>query len=111
MDATVSGCKANVACLIDAATAKFYEPVTMGHVIAKQLYDYAIRDGYNQLGTDDGCMVSCSPYSDVTGYAPPADSSTCEIERWLPLVEDNGHGFFYRQEHVTPHSNSSVSTI
>ena len=74
----------------------------------KQLYEYAIRDGYNQLGTDDGCMVGCSLYSDVTGYAP-ADWSMRERERWLSLVEDDGRGFFYRQEHVTPHSKSSVS--
>jgi hypothetical protein len=29
----------------------------------------------------------------------------------LPLVEDDGRGFFYHQEHVTPHSKSSVQLL
>ena len=85
----------------------------MGHIVAKQIYDYSIKDGYNQLGKDGGCTVNCRSYADVTGYQPV--SATCKkqdafesflgntIDRWEPLLEDNGKGFFVVQEHVTPH--------
>jgi hypothetical protein len=42
-----------------------------------------------------------------SGYTPknsPYDvSPTQSNDRWEPLLEDNGEGFFYFQEHVTPH--------
>ena len=49
------------------------------------------------MGTDE-CTVNCRPYSDTTGYAPVDD-----LGRWQPLMEENGKGFFFRQEFVTPH--------
>ena len=97
MDVTVHACGDTV-CLNNVAITNSYAPLTMGHIIAKQMYEYAIRDGYNQLGKDNGCVKSCRAYHDPTGYAP-VDRS----DRWRPLLEDNGLGFFYRQEHVTPH--------
>ncbi|KAL7567114.1 hypothetical protein ACA910_009442 [Epithemia clementina (nom. ined.)] len=107
LDPEVAACGTNTGCLQTLATAQNYDPKLMGHIVAKMVYDYSIDDGFNQLGTDDGCQASCRAYRDVTGYAPKNDPYKIESkqieELWEPLLEDNGKGFFYHQEHVTPH--------
>ena len=85
-------------CLEEIAHQMNYDPTTMGHVIALQTYAYAIDDGFNMLGTDDGCTSSCRAYSDTSGYEPINAAG-----RWQPLIDDNGKGFFYEQKFVTPH--------
>lgn len=85
-------------CLEEIAQQMNYDAATMGHVIALQTYAYAIDDGFNMLGTDDGCTSSCRAYSDTTGYEPINATG-----RWQPLIDDNGKGFFYEQKFVTPH--------
>jgi hypothetical protein len=133
-----------VECLQEIAITADYGPITMGHIVAKQAYDYSITDGWNQLGTDGGCQYNCRPFADVTGYAPvqiasvrrqikapksvkvrsgrmkymkhmkhmkskkpsptPKGSSvgTSSSDRWQPLLEDDGMGFFHFQQHVVP---------
>merc|ERR1719233_616430 len=47
--------------------------------------------------------VNCRPFEDYTGYVPANGPHTLLNEtRWMPLVESDGTGFFYTQEHVTP---------
>ena len=108
LDAAIASCN-SVLCLQNVATSSSYDPNTMGHIVAKQIYDYSLKDGFNQLGRDAGCTVNCRSYSDVTGYQPV--SASCDrqdvfgnnIDRWEPLLEDNGKGYFIVQEHVAPH--------
>jgi len=67
------------------------------------------NDGWNHNGrwtkTGELCThsVNCRPYEDYTGYVPMNGPHTLNNKtRWMPLVESNGIGFFYTQEHVTP---------
>ena len=83
-----------------------YSPNIMGHIVPKLVYEYSLVDGCNQLGKNDGCVVGCRAYQDVAGYVPVNNPNRKQgvffEERWEPLMEDNGKGFFYLQEHVTP---------
>mmetsp|Transcript_43070 Transcript_43070/g.104244 ORF Transcript_43070/g.104244 Transcript_43070/m.104244 type:complete len:541 (+) Transcript_43070:524-2146(+) len=105
------------ACYQAVAADKGFTPEIMGYVVAKQLYDYAVKDGFNELGTDDGCFVNCRQFSDTTGYFPknsPYGSQRLGLGReqnWEPLLEDDGFGFFYYQQHVTPHIGQKASFI
>jgi len=67
------------------------------------------NDGWNHNGrwtkTGEPCThsVNCRRFEDYTGYKPVNGPHTVNYEnRWMPLVESNGKGFFYTQEHVTP---------
>jgi len=67
------------------------------------------NDGWNHNGrwtkTGELCThsVNCRRYEDYTGYVPVNGPHTLINEtRWMPLVESDGAGFFYTQEHVTP---------
>jgi len=67
------------------------------------------NDGWNHNGrwtkTGESCThsVNCRPFEDYTGYVPVNGPHTIRNEtRWMPLVESDGTGFFYTQEHVTP---------
>lgn len=68
LDAAVAACSDD-ACLQALAATQGFDGVTMGHIIAKQVYDFSLTDGWNQLGTDDGCVVNCRPYRDVVSSA------------------------------------------
>ena len=115
MNTDVSACGTDATCLEDLAIASDYSPTILGHIVAQQIFQYAQADGFNQLGTDDGCTVSCRPYKDTTGYSPvnriitrnekPPNvvGSQRRPGRWIPLTETDGKGFFYDQDHVTPH--------
>lgn len=110
LDDGVKGCGDDIDCLKEVALENSYSATIMGHIVAKLVYNYQLSDGYNQLGDED-CTVSCRPFKDTTGYQPkscgPKKSkkgpTTISCDRWQPLLEDNGRGFFYYQEHVTPH--------
>lgn len=90
---------ASATCLKTMARQSGYDPVHVGAAVAQSVYNYSLTDGWNELGTIGGCTANCRPYMDNTGYEPQTDDTT----RWQPLLEDNGLGFFYFQEHVTPH--------
>lgn len=93
---------ADKTCLVDAAVNECYSPSIMGAIVARQLTEYARRDGWNMYGTlnKDGtpCTANCRRYTDTTGYAPVSSKF-----RWQPLLEGDGRGYETRQEHVTPH--------
>lgn len=115
-------------CVNQVAAKKYYAPSIMGSIFAQDTLLYAQKDGFNMDGTNNGqCKYNCRPYSDTTGYKPQnlfttgdydttADNeskkskkskkSSKETRRWQPLLEDNGRGFFFRQEHVAPHIGS-----
>ena len=106
LDPSVANCN-TVVCLRNIAASSSYDPKIMGHIVAKQIYDYSLNDGYNQLGKDTGCTANCRAYADVTGYQPVSETCDDDIsdnkDRWEPLLEDNGKGYFIVQQHVTPH--------
>jgi len=67
------------------------------------------NDAWNHNGrwtkTGEYCThpVNCRPFEDYTGYVPVNGPHTLlNHTRWMPLVESDGTGFFYTQEHVTP---------
>ena len=102
-----------ISCLQAAAADGGYSPIIMGQIVAMQAYLKSLDDGWNQLGTAKPggltCQYHCRNYTDPTGFAPvnsPYDKSQftgASSDRWQPLLEDNNKGFFYYQEHVTPH--------
>mmetsp|Transcript_26338 Transcript_26338/g.72719 ORF Transcript_26338/g.72719 Transcript_26338/m.72719 type:complete len:546 (+) Transcript_26338:155-1792(+) len=115
MPESIAECpEGDVPCLQEIAASGSFSPTVMGHIVARMTYDYSLKDGFNQLGTDDGCTYNCRDYSDVTGYEP--QSPACKkkkqgkksMQRWVPMMEDDGKGFFYKQEHVTPHIGTTA---
>eukprot|EP00523_Entomoneis_sp_CCMP467_P000236 CAMPEP_0168757914 /NCGR_PEP_ID=MMETSP0724-20121128/21423_1 /TAXON_ID=265536 /ORGANISM="Amphiprora sp., Strain CCMP467" /LENGTH=340 /DNA_ID=CAMNT_0008806761 /DNA_START=55 /DNA_END=1078 /DNA_ORIENTATION=- len=103
MPESIAECpEGDVPCLQEIAASGSFSPTVMGHIVARMTYDYSLKDGFNQLGTDDGCTYNCRDYSDVTGYEKKS------MQRWVPMMEDDGKGFFYKQEHVTPHIGTTA---
>lgn len=108
IDESVWMCGEDVECLKSIAANSEYDPKTMGHIVAYQSYLFSIKDGFNYLGTDGGCVINCRAFSDTTGYSPVGQSYSTGwnnryCDRWTPLTEDDGRGFFFDQQHVTPH--------
>jgi hypothetical protein len=61
----VAACGTNVGCLQFIASSAGYNPIVMGQIIAILVLDYAMTDGFNELGTDEGlCTVNCRSYRD-----------------------------------------------
>jgi len=67
-------------CLID-----WYDeqpsPARMGQIVAYENMFFRIRDGFNSLGTDGGCVGGpkyCPIYKDRTGYNPESGACTKE---------------------------------
>jgi len=91
----------------------------------------AERDNPSSLSKESvKCTANCSPYRDTYGYYPRNHPTATNIagetqiqennnasesedptyftvegndKYWQPLLEDDGKGYFSRQEHVTPH--------
>jgi len=59
------------------------------------------------------CTANCRPFSDTHGYVPK--NSPWEITNphawWQPVIESDDKGFFYAQEHVTPHIGFDVKPV
>lgn len=112
IDPDVLNCGTDTGCLNHVASLHDYSPTIMGHVVSMQTYNYAVTDGFNMLGTDNGCVVHCRNYSDTTGFEPVNSVNNGGNQkvkgRWLPLMEDDGRGFFYEQKHVTPHIGTTA---
>lgn len=143
----VASCGSDINCLQTVAAGNDFVPSIMGHIVAKLVHDFSLLDGFNELGTDGGCIINCRAFKDTTGYKPGSSSTQIRKQRvlqgsrflkkdkmnkddseeedeemislpepieevpieeipidtnWKPLVEDDGQGFFYTQEHVTP---------
>jgi hypothetical protein len=83
-------------------------PRVIGSLVAAEIIQDMYSDGWNYKGleTVDGgtCTANCRPFSDTYGYVPK--NSPWEVTdhtAWQPLIESDDLGFFYAQEHVTPH--------
>ena len=86
-------------------------PRVIGSLVAAEVIKDMQVDGWNYKGYkksndhgDTKCTANCRPFSDSYGYKPK--NSPWEISdptAWQPLIESNDLGFFYAQEHVTPH--------
>lgn len=93
----------------EMAAAGDITPRVMGGVVAADILDDMATDGFNHLGKETStgpCEANCRPFLDTTGYTPvnsPWEISAQFPYRWQPLIESNDLGFFYAQEHVTPH--------
>lgn len=78
-----------------------------GGVVAAGMYMSMVADDWNFNGkhaTPEGGVECDRPWCDYTGYQPPNNPWKLEdIKGWQPLIETNGRGFYYTQEHVTPH--------
>ena len=104
----VEACDGSASCLSDLAKNEGYDPVVVGNIVGTMVAEYAFSDGWNQLGTD-GCTANCRAYADTTGYDTyHIRTGSRKFLRWrrVPwqqLTETDGNGFFYDQEHVTPH--------
>mmetsp|Transcript_27224 Transcript_27224/g.55708 ORF Transcript_27224/g.55708 Transcript_27224/m.55708 type:complete len:601 (-) Transcript_27224:126-1928(-) len=98
------------------AASNCYSPKIMGAIVARQVTEYGRRDGYNMYGdlNRDGtpCEGRCPRFTDPTGYRPGQAKGKekkgkgkkgAQKFRWQPMLEENGRGYFSRQEHVTPH--------
>ena len=86
---------------------KDISPRVVGSVVAANILDDMKTDGWNYDGSmtpKGACTANCRPFSDTTGYIPKNSPWTVtEWEKWQPLIESDENGFFYAQEHVTPH--------
>lgn len=83
-------------------------PRVIGSLVAGEVIQDMYNDGWNYKGLktsgDGNCTANCRPFTDTYGYVPK--NSPWEIsdpKAWQPLTESNELGFFYAQEHVTPH--------
>jgi len=103
-----------------------YHPLFVGQLVALEIGAATVldnKDGWNRFGemtydaeTDSivKCTANCMPFADTTGYHPrnqPRVPTPGEDKYavngtdmyWQPLLEDDGAGYFSRQEHVVPH--------
>mmetsp|Transcript_15883 Transcript_15883/g.20735 ORF Transcript_15883/g.20735 Transcript_15883/m.20735 type:complete len:535 (-) Transcript_15883:83-1687(-) len=121
IDEDVLNCKGDVDCYKQVAEENSYSAYIMGNIVGKQVYDFSVKDGFNELGTDGGCVLNCHAFGDTTGYIPKNSPFETNEPRkkskksrlgkkegpintfWQPLLEDDGLGFLFYQQHVTPH--------
>ena len=101
-----------------------FDPIMMGQLAIAEIYQFYMKDdGWNNFGDYSydflsqsvvNCTHNCMPYSDLYGYYPrnhpgrPYNESekynvTGDDMYWQPLLEDDGYGYFSRQQHVVPH--------
>mgnify|MGYP005847399279 CR=1 FL=1 len=109
-----------------------YHPFLMGQAAIMEIFQYyLLDDGWNRFGNYSydiatrekvPCTANCMPYSDYTGYFPRNQPGRTFREEekynvtgvdmyWQPLLEDDGHGYFSRQQHVMPHMSQVKSFI
>jgi len=91
-------------------------PRVIGSLVAAEVIQDMSIDGWNHKGlnTPNGgiCTANCRPFSDSYGYKPK--NSPWEVTdpiAWQPLIESNDKGFFYPQEHVTPHIGFNAKPV
>ena len=105
------GSSPDSSCLEAIAQEACYRPSVVGQIVAQQVSDYGKYDGWNMYGNTnaDGSqnIFNDRRYRDTTGYEPVYDPNDEELKKhWRPLLEDNGSGYYTRQEHVAPHIGS-----
>ena len=124
---------ANFNCLNNLASTYNYCGDVMGIIVGVATNFILESDGYNARGEETPwgeCTANCRPYSDPIGFYDPRINifrhPNPEIDfrrrdlpgftrrnkhKWVNLLEDNGKGFFNRQEHVVPHIGYTVDPI
>jgi len=100
----------------ELAAAGNISPRVIGSLVATEVIQDMQDDGWNYKGMKasdgDECTVNCRPFTDFYGYVPK--NSPWEIKdstAWQPLIESDGLGFFYPQEHVTPHIGFTAKPV
>ena len=128
----------NVGCLNTVASEYNYCADIMGIIVGVSTNYQLQNDGYNDDGSETPfgeCTANCRPYSDPIGFYDPRidifkknkkkkKNSDQDFDLkdfpgfsksnkfpWANLLEDDDKGFFYRQEHVTPHIGYTVDPI
>jgi hypothetical protein len=95
-------------------------PKVIGSFIASKIIEDMQTDGFNYKGMDISsgeCTANCRPLTDTTGYTPTgytpknAPWKITDPKTWQPLIESDGLGFFYAQEHVTPHIGTMAKPV
>lgn len=68
-------------------------------------------DGWNEKGDIRGTPPNYrQPFADYTGYTPRNNPWKIKFPfRWQPVLENNGFGFFSRQESVIPFAGSAIA--
>lgn len=68
-------------------------------------------DGWNSEGDLTATQENyLQPFQDYTNYTPKNNPWMLRFPlKWQPLLENNGRGFFFRQEHVTPYAGSAIA--
>jgi len=125
----VVDCNHNKECLTELAISNNFEPEYMANIIAYEIIKYYENDGWNADGlfqNEDGdeCTANCYPYRDITGYVPEPQGCDDKKKRgrkgydesdiddaWVPLLETDNNGYFWRHEHVTPHIGHTVKPL
>lgn len=86
-------------------------PIGIGNRNGRDIARLMAVDGWNSEGDASGTPSSYKqPFADVTGYAPK--NSPWKISfpfRWQPFLENNGQGFFFRQEHIAPQAGKAIA--
>mmetsp|Transcript_12974 Transcript_12974/g.31623 ORF Transcript_12974/g.31623 Transcript_12974/m.31623 type:complete len:547 (+) Transcript_12974:209-1849(+) len=83
-------------------------PRVIGSLVAAEVIQDMYTDGWNYKGlmtpANGMCTANCRPFSDTYGYVPKNSPwELVDTAAWQPLIDSDGLGFFYAQEHVTPH--------
>jgi hypothetical protein len=91
-------------------------PRVIGSLVATEIIGDMYTDGWNYKGLErpngETCTANCRPFSDSYGYVPK--NSPWEVTdpiAWQPLIESDDLGFFYPQEHVTPHIGFTAKPV
>ena len=121
----------NAQCLNNVASEYNYCGDIMGIIVSISTNNILMKDGFNDVGfkTPFGnCTANCRPYSDPIGFFDsrvdifknknfnfkkkdfPGLQQSNKF-KWVNLLEDDDKGFFYKQQHVTPHIGYTVDPI
>ncbi|KAI0561546.1 PAP2/haloperoxidase-like protein [Gracilaria domingensis] len=86
-------------------------PVGIGNREGMDTGRLLLMDGWNANGSLSSSDPAYSmPFADYTGYTPVNSPSRIDFPfRWQPVLESNGVGFFFRQEHVTPYAGQAIA--
>jgi hypothetical protein len=104
-------------CIQIVLSCNGFRPAAVGAAVAQGLLFNRADDGWNHEGqlSRDGyeCTANCRPYQDSSSYDTEKLSASCVSDNtcWRELVEDNGRGFFSRQEHVCAHIGTHARPI
>lgn len=86
-------------------------PVGIGNRVAAAALERHVADGYNSLG-DSQTQVNKRMYSQYNDFIPVNTAYEMkDITKWQPLLETNGQGYFFVQQHITAQSGLATPTM